>query len=324
MSSIAPTAAPAATLRRPTPAEQRSERAKARRAGWLRRAPLMPAMIFMIVITQVPFLATLVFSTLNWNALEPGYRKFIGLDNFKQVFSDPTLRQATINTILFTVVVVLVSVTLGLVIALLLNRKFFGRGLVRTMMIAPFLIVPVAAALVWKHAMFNPNYGLLDGVLTWIGQLFGSSHTATNDWISSVPKLTIIGPLVWQWTPFMMLILLAGLQGQPRDPLEAAKVDGASNWQSFRYVTFPHMRTYIELAILLGAIYIVQNFDAVFTITSGGLGTENLPYSVYDTLFTGENYGQASAEGVIVVIGTIAIGTLALRTISTLFKQEGA
>jgi len=90
-------------------------------------------------------------------------------------------------------------------------------------------------------------------VLTWIGQLFGSSHPAQPDWISSVPKLTIIIPLVWQWTPFMMLILLAGLQGQPRDPLEAAKVDGASDWQAFRYVTLPHMRTYIELAMLLGA-----------------------------------------------------------------------
>jgi polyol transport system permease protein len=323
MSSISQ--APTATAARRRPGStQRSESRKERRATWLRRAPLLPAMIFMIVITQAPFVATLVFSTLNWNALEPNYKRFIGLDNYRQVFSDPTLRQATINSILFTVVIVLVSVTLGLIIAVLLDRKFFGRGLVRTMMIAPFLIVPVAAALLWKHAMFNPNYGFLDGVLTWVGQLFGAKHPAQPDWISSVPKLTIIIPLVWQWTPFMMLILLAGLQGQPRDPLEAAKVDGATDWQAFRYVTLPHMRTYIELAILLGAIYIVQNFDAVFTITSGGLGTANLPYSVYDTLFTSENYGQASAQGVIVVIGTIIIGTFALRTVSSLFKEEGA
>jgi sorbitol/mannitol transport system permease protein len=284
----------------------------------------MPALIFMIVVTQAPFVATLIFSTLSWNALEPGNRRFIGLDNYKQVFSDPTLRQATINSVLFTASVVLVSVALGLVIAVLLDRKFFGRGLVRTMMIAPFLIVPVAAALVWKHAIFNPNYGFLDGFLTWIGQLFGSHSPPQPDVISSVPKLAVIVPLVWQWTPFMMLILLAGLQGQPRDPVEAAKVDGASDWQAFRYVTLPHLRTYIELAILLGSIYIVQNFDAVFTITSGGLGTEHLPYAVYNTLFSGEDYGQASAEGVIVVIGTIIIGTLALRVVSTLFKEEGA
>lgn len=284
----------------------------------------MPALVFMVVITQAPFVATLIFSTLNWNALIPGAKKFIGIDNYKQVFSDPTLRQATVNSIVYTVAVVLASVLLGLMIAVLLDRKFFGRGLVRTMMIAPFLIVPVAAALVWKHAIFNPNYGLLDGVLTWLGQLFGSANPTQPDFISSQPKLAVMIPQVWQWTPFMMLILLAGLQGQPRDPIEAAKVDGASEWQAFRYVTLPHMRTYIELAILLGSIYIVQNFDAVFTITSGGLGTQHLPYAVYNTLFSGEDYGQASAEGVVVVIGTIIIGTFALRVVSTLLRQEGA
>jgi sorbitol/mannitol transport system permease protein len=137
-----------------------------------------------------------------------------------------------------------------------------------------------------------------------------------------MPKVAIIASLVWQWTPFMMLILLAGLQSQPREPLEAAKVDGASEWQTFRYVTLPHMRTYIELAILLGSIYIVQNFDAVFTLTSGGLGTANLPYAVYNTFFAGHEYGQASAAGVLVVIGSIVIGTFALRVVSTLLREE--
>jgi sorbitol/mannitol transport system permease protein len=212
-------------------------------------------------------------------------------------------------------------VILGLVIALLLDRKFLGRGLVRTMMIAPFLVVPIAAALVWKHALLNPNYGLFNGVLTWIGKLFGDSTPAQPDWISQMPRTAIVASLVWQWTPFMMLLLLAGLQSQPREPLEAAQVDGATPWQTFRYLTLPHMRTYIELAILLGSIYIVQNFDAVFTITSGGLGTANLPYAVYNTFFAGHEYGQASAAGVVVVIGSIIVGTFALRVVSTLFRE---
>ena len=298
-------------------------RTRDRGAGWRRRIPLLPALAFMIVVTQAPFVATVVISFLSWNALEPGAHTFIGIDNYKAVFNDPTLRQATVNSILFTAAVVIIATLLGLVIAVLLSRKFFGRGIVRTMMIAPFLIVPVAADLVWKHAIFNPNYGLLDGVLTWFGRWFGFS-APQPDLISAVPKVAVIAPLVWQWTPFMMLIILAGLQSAPRDPIEAAKVDGASEWQAFRYVTLPHLRTYIELALLLGAIYIVQNFDAVFTITSGGLGTEHLPYSVYNTLFNGEDYGQASAEGVLIVIGTIIIGTLALRTVSSLFKEEGS
>src|SRR3954452_11851446 len=239
----------------------RAARPAAPRAGWGRRAPLLPALIFMVVMTQLPFLATLVISTLSWNSLDPGSRKFVFLDNYKTVFTDPALRQAVVNTVIFTVGVVGISVILGLIIALLLDRKFLGRGLVRTMMIAPFLVVPIAAALVWKHALLNPNYGLFNGVLTWIGKLLGDSTPPQPDWISQMPKTAIIAALVWQWTPFMMLLLLAGLQSQPREPLEAAKVDGASPWQAFRYVTLPHMRTYIELAILLGSIYIVQNFD---------------------------------------------------------------
>jgi sorbitol/mannitol transport system permease protein len=294
----------------------------ASRKAWSLRAPLLPALVFMVVMTQLPFVATLVISTLSWNSLEPGTREFVFLDNYKTMFTDSALREALFNTMIFTAAVVLISVLFGLVIALLLDRKFLGRGLVRTMMIAPFLVVPIAAALVWKHALLNPGYGLLNGVLTWIGKLLGDPTPIQPDWISDMPKVAIIASLVWQWTPFMMLILLAGLQSQPREPLEAAKVDGASEWQTFRYVTLPHMRTYIELAILLGSIYIVQNFDAVFTLTSGGLGTANLPYAVYNTFFAGHEYGQASAAGVLVVIGSIVIGTFALRVVSTLLREE--
>jgi len=295
---------------------------EAPKTGWNRRAPLLPALIFMIVMTQLPFLATLVISTLSWNSLDPGSRKFVFLDNYKTVFTDTALRQAVVNTIVFTASVVVISVILGLIIAVLLDRKFLGRGLVRTMMITPFLVVPIAAALIWKHALLNPNYGLFNGVLTWIGKLFGYSTPAQPDWISQMPKSVVVAALVWQWTPFMMLLLLAGLQSQPREPLEAARVDGATAWQSFRFVTLPHMRTYIELSMLLGSIYIVQNFDAVFTITSGGLGTAHLPYAVYNTFFAGHEYGQASAAGVVVVIGSIVLGTFALRVVSTLFREE--
>jgi sorbitol/mannitol transport system permease protein len=234
------------------------------------------------------------------------------------------MRGAIITTIVLTATVVLVSLLLGMLIALLLDRKFLGRGAVRTMMITPFLVVPVAAALLWKHALFNPEYGLLNGVLTWIWGLFGSSAAPQPDWISTVPLISIEVALIWQWTPFMMLILLAGLQSRPLDVIEAARIDGASAWQVFRFMTFPHLRQYLELGGLLGAIYIVQNFDAVFTITSGGLGTANLPYTIYQTFYQAHDYGRASAAGVVVVIGTILIATLALRTVSTLFREENA
>jgi sorbitol/mannitol transport system permease protein len=270
----------------------------------------------------LPFVATLIISVLRWNSLEPENRGFAGFDNYATVFTDPNLRSSIVTTVILTVVVVVVCLILGLGLALLLDQKFRGRGLVRTMLIAPFLVVPVAAALLWKHALYNPEYGLLNGGLTWLWSLFGAERAPQPEWISEMPLIAVEVSLVWQWTPFMMLILLAGLQSRPMDVVEAARIDGASAWQIFRYLTFPHLRQYLELGGLLGSIYIVQNFDAVFTITSGGLGTANLPYTIYQTFYQAHDYGQASAAGVVVVIGSIIIATFALRVVSSLLRDE--
>ena len=300
----------------PPPAPPSPGGALRRSADWARRAPLLPALVFTIVVTQLPFVVTLIVSFMDWNAYYPNERGFAGFGNYASVLTDVNMRRAILVTVILTVVVVLVS--------LLLDRQFRGRGVVRTMMITPFLIVPVAAALLWKHALFNPEYGLLNGTLTAIWRLFGSDSPPQPDWITTAPLVSVEVALIWQWTPFMMLILLAGLQSRPLDVIEAARIDGASSWQIFRYMTFPHLRRYLELGGLLGSIYIVQNFDAVFTITSGGLGTANLPYIIYQTFYTAHDYGLASAAGVITVIGTIVIAVLALRTVSTLFQEENA
>jgi sorbitol/mannitol transport system permease protein len=232
------------------------------------------------------------------------------------------VRHSVLTTIILTVVVVLVSLVIGMLLALLLDRKFLGRGAVRTMLIAPFLVVPVAAALLWKHALLNPSYGLINGVITWLWSLFGSHNPPQVAWLTQIPLISVEVALIWQWTPFMMLILLAGLQSRPADAVEAARMDGAGAFQIFRYLTFPHLRRYLELGALLGSIYIVQNFDAVFTLTSGALGTANLPYTIYQTVFSSQDYGLASAQGVVVVIGTIIIATFALRVVSSLFEEE--
>ncbi|MFK0181209.1 carbohydrate ABC transporter permease [Streptomyces xanthochromogenes] len=292
------------------------------RGSWSRRAPLLPALVFLVVVTQLPFVGTLVISFMRWNALAPDDRGFGGFANYKAAVTDPDLRSSLVTTIALTAAVVLVSLLLGLGLALLLDRRFPGRGVVRTLLIAPFLVVPVASALLWKHALYNASYGFVNGTLTWLWQLFGSHSAPQPDWLSAIPLIAVEASLIWQWTPFMMLILLAGLQSRPPDIVEAARVDGASTWQVFRHLTFPHLRRYLELAALLGSIYVVQNFDAVFTLTSGGLGTANLPYTVYATFYQAHDYGQASAEGVIVVACTMVIATFALRTVSSLFKEE--
>ncbi|MGW7096368.1 carbohydrate ABC transporter permease [Streptomyces sp. NPDC054874] len=295
-----------------------------RRRAWATRAPLLPALVFLIAVTQLPFVATLVISLFDWNSLKPEKRHFTGLSNYASVFTDEALRESVVTTVVLTASVVIVSVVLGLLFALLLDRAFFGRGFVRTLLITPFLLVPVSAALLWKHALYNPEYGLFNGALTWFGELFGIESIAQPEWTSEMPLIAIEASLVWQWTPFMMLILLAGLQSRPAEIMEAARLDGAGPWQMFRYLTLPHLRRYLELGILLGSVYIVQNFDAVFTITSGGLGTANLPYTVYETFYRAHEYGLASAAGVVVVIGTIVIATFALRTVSSLFREEAS
>lgn len=304
---------------------KQARQSKKRKGGvraWATRAPLLPALIFLIAVTQLPFVATLVISLFDWNSLSPDERSFAGLANYSTVVTDPELRDSVFTTVLLTASVVIATVLLGLLLALLLDRTFFGRGMVRTLLITPFLIVPVSAALLWKHALYNPEYGLLNGAWNWVAGLFGDDTPAQPDWISGMPLIAVEAALVWQWTPFMMLILLAGLQSRPADMMEAARLDGASAWQSFRYLTLPHLRRYLELGVLLGSVYIVQNFDAVFTITSGGLGTANLPYTIYQTFYQAHEYGLASAAGVVVVIGTMIIATFALRVVSSLFREE--
>lgn len=240
------------------------------------------------------------------------------------MFTDPRLRNAVVNTVVLTASVVVIGMLLGLALAILLDRRFAGRGLARTLLIAPFLVMPAASALLWKHALHNPDYGLFNGTLNAIWRLFGAEQGPIVEWIQGYPMPAVVAALVWQWTPFFMLILLAGLQSQSGDILEAAKVDGASAVQTFRSLTLPHLRQYIELAGLLGSVYVVQTFDAIFTITQGGPGTAttNLPYEIYQTMFRKFEYGQAAAAGVVVVIGTIIVATFALRVISSLFQEE--
>ena len=303
------------------------------RNRWKRRGPLLPALVFTIIVTQLPFLLTIAISTLHWNVLEPGQKSFLGMGNYSSfaglanygtVFTDTRLRNAVTNTIVLTASVVILSLIIGLALAVLLDKKFPGRGVARTLLIAPFLVMPVASALVWKHALYNPDYGLFNGVLNWIWHLFGAGEGPVIDYVSSTPMLAVVAALVWQWTPFMMLILLAGLQAQPGDVLEAARIDGASGIQTFRHITLPFLRRYLDLATLLGTIYVLQTFDAIFTITQGGPGTAttNLPYEIYLTTFRKYEYGEAAAAGVVVVILTIIVATFALRTISSLFEEE--
>lgn len=295
----------------------RDGRTLSRAERWRRRGPLLPALLFTIVVTQIPFLVTIWYSLHSRNLLRPDSDLFVGFANYGDIVSDSTFRGAAVNSVVITLGCVLVAMVLGIVLALLLDRPFRGRGVARTLLITPFLIMPVASSVLWSMAMLNPTYGLFNWTLSLVG-------IDPVDWTSTYPIVAILMALVWQWTPFMMLLVLAGLQAQPKDVLEAASVDGAGPWRTFTWITMPHLRRYVELGVLLGIIYVVNTFDQIYLMTAGGPGTAsaNLPFYIYQRAFLGFDVGQAAAMGVVVVIATIFVAMAALRLIFRSFDVK--
>ena len=182
-------------------------------------------------------------------------------------------------------------------LALLLNRDFAGKGIVRTMLITPFLIMPTVSAVLWKNVLFNPAFGLLAAVAAMLG-------FPRPDMLQDLPMLSVIIVTVWQWTPFMMLILLAGLQSLDHDQIEACSIDGGGFATMFRYIVVPHLRRYIELAVLMETLFILSIFGVIFVLTSGGPGiqTTNLSYGIYQEAFQRWDIGEASAMGIFAII----------------------
>jgi sorbitol/mannitol transport system permease protein len=303
--------APSVTIPQPTSSGRRALSTK-----WRRRLPLLPALIFTILLTQVPFVMSVYYSLTDWKVVPPTPRHWVGLDNYNKLLHDHFFGSAVWTSIELTVIPVLGALALGTAFALLLDRKFFGQGFIRTLLITPFLLMPVVVGLIWKNQMFNDLYG----VLNWVIEKFGANSI---EFVSRYPTWSIAIVLVWQWTPFMMLIMLAGLQSQPSDVLEAAKVDGATPFGVFRQLTVSHLRPYMELGVLLGTIYLIQVYDQIAVMTGGGPGSTNVPYFVFQrSIGGGWEFGRASSYSIVVVIASIVIATFSLRVLSRLLKGE--
>ncbi len=300
--------APANRLSKPT-------RRKPNTSPWL----LRPAILYLIVVTQIPFLMTLYYSTLNWNLLRPKRTSFIGLENYIAPFSNPDFLAILGNTFVLSASVVVLTLILGMGLALLLNRSFPGRNLVRTLLVTPFLIMPTVTAIIWKNMLLNPTFGLISSTLA----LFGIHGL---DPLAQQAMLSIIVIVAWEWTPFMMLILLAGLQSLPKEPIEAAQMDGAGPFGLFRYIVLPYMMRYIEIAVLLEVLFVLSIFGEIFVVTSGGPGiaTTTLTYDIYKEAFLRWNIGRASALGVFAVILANIVVTLFLRVLRRGSSQQGA
>jgi sorbitol/mannitol transport system permease protein len=304
----------------PQPAESQATPA----ARIWRRPPerlllLVPAIAYLALITQAPFIVTLWYSIHKWILDEPDLgQSIVGFDNFTYtVLHDTVFSDSVKNTLVITFSIIGVTLVLGLIFALLLHRPFFGRGFVRALMIAPFFVMPTVNAVVWKNFFLDPILGLFDWLLTEL-------HLTPVDWLTLYPRVSVIAIASWQWTPFMMLILLAGLQGVPDEIREAARIDGTSLVEEFRYITFPLLLRYMELCILLGTVYVLNLFGEIRVATGGGPGTQSttLTYYTYQTIHDYNDVGDSAALGVLAVIFASVIAAGLLRLLTRTFTAE--
>jgi sorbitol/mannitol transport system permease protein len=287
------------------PEQAASTATMAQRSSTERRLFLSPALILVGLVTQVAFLVTIYISMLSWNLVRPDLGiHFVGLSNYASLWSSDTFRTALVNTAVLTVGVLVAGMVIGLLLALLLNRSFPLRPLVRTLLITPFFVMPVATAEIWKNMLLNPVYGLI----AWVIQQAG---VTPPDVLGSQPLLGVGIMLTWEWFPFFMLILLGGLQSLPEDLIEAAHIDGAGAFAVFRHITIPHLQRYIAVSTLFGLIYLLGVFGEIFVGTQGGPGdaSTNLPFLIYRTAFSNWDVGTASALAVIAVLLTILVAT---------------
>jgi multiple sugar transport system permease protein len=298
-----PVAADAPQAAPPPPRAKRpplSEGAKAeRRLGFMLCAP---AVIIMIAVAAYPIVYAIYLSLQRYDLRFPDQAHFIGLSNYKAVLSSPYWWNALWVTLIITILSVAIELVLGMGLAVVMHRTIFTRGAVRTSILIPYGIVTVVAAFSWQYA-WTPSTGYLSAV-------FNNSAPLTDH---TQALAIIILAEVWKTTPFMALLLMAGLALVPEDLQNAAKVDGATTWQRFTKVTLPLMKPAILVALLFRTLDAFRIFDNIFILTSGGHNTASVSILGYDNLFQSLNLGIGSAISVLIFICVAIIGFLFIK-----------
>lgn len=274
----------------------------------------LPAIVFIGLLMVFPILYTLYLSFTNWNLTSGMEPTFVGLNSYLRVFSEPRFLHALGRTFSFTVFAVAIEVVLGVAIALILNRAFVGKSFAKLLLLLPLVATPVAVGIVF-NLFYDPTIGLLNFALHALGLPQGR-------WVSS--ENTVIASLVlvdvWQWTPMITLIVLAGLAGLSEEPVEAARVDGASDWQILRYVTIPMVMPVILTAMILRLIDALKTFDIIFAMTGGGPGyaSETLNIMGFKYSFEYFRMGQSSVilVALFIVVLLCSLGIMKLRASS--------
>ncbi len=256
---------------------------------------ILPALVFIVIIFLIPLIYTIVMSFVRWNLLRPDLGiKVIGFRNYAKLFSDPFTYETLFRTLYFVIGSVFLELILGFCIALALDTEFKGWKIVQSILLIPFMIAPIVVGFVWRFIL-NSDYG---PVIHFLRQIGFSSFLA--DPLLSNPNAVIPVLIVtdaWQYTPFVTLVLLAGMKAIPREPYEAAYVDGANAYQRFLSITLPLLKPSILVAVVIRTLTSLRVFDIVFIMTGGGPGTasETLAFYGYRMAFNQYNIGFSSA-----------------------------
>lgn len=271
---------------------------------------MTPAIGTLFLWMIVPLVMSIYFSVIRYNLMQPDQTGFIGLENWEYFVTDPSFMTATINTLLLVGSVVLITVILGTLIALLTDAPFPGRNLVRILLISPFFIMPTVNALLWRHMMMNPIYG----VIAQIWKFFGATPV---DWLTDYPLLSVIAIVSWQWLPFATLIFVTSLQSMDREQLEASRMDGANYLQQLRYLYIPHLGRSFAVVVMIETIFLLSVFAEIFTTTGGGPGdaSTNIAFLIFKQALLNFDAGVASAGALFAVVLANIAGIFLIRMV---------
>ncbi len=264
---------------------------------FLPRLLMTPAVLTLFLWMIVPLVMTIYFSLIRYNLMQPDQVGFNGLENFRYFMTDPSFGPAVVNTLLLVGSVIGVTVIGGILLALLIDEPFAGRSLVRILLISPFFVMPTVNALLWKHMMMNPIYGVLAQV--WI--FFGATPV---DWLTDWPLWSVILIVSWQWLPFATLIFITALQSMNREQLEASRMDGANYLQQLRYLYIPHLGRSVAVVVMIEMIFLLSVFAEIYTTTGGGPGdaSTNVAYLIFKQALLNFDAGVASAGALFAVV----------------------
>lgn len=270
---------------------------------------LSPAIVVVGMVLVYPLLFTFRLSFYSYS-IARGMR-FIGLDNYLNILKDQTFYVALQNTLLYTFVVILIELVLGFLLASILNRGIFGERVFRGLFMIPMLTSPIVSGIIWRF-MYNPDFGIINYLLSLVG-------LPPQVWTGN-PRTALLSCMVvdiWMYTPFVMLLLLAGLQSIPKEQYEAAEIDGSNLWAKFRYITIPWLRPMILVVLLLRTMDSIKVFDQIYALTGGGPGISSITLGVYAYFRGFRNFflGYASAISWVLVLITIIISLVYLQLI---------